>query len=86
MFSNVDKRVASIMVEVSTPLGMLMALRISWCGLEFHHRIDFLKVPFHCFSCWGTKHMKWDCPRLSKRSEVGGSSASEVGFDPTIRR
>lgn len=63
IFSSADKRVARILVEIDISQGLLEELTIVWREYTYVQKLDYWKVPFRCFSCRQTGHLKEDCPR-----------------------
>ena len=58
----VDRRCAKILIEVDLCDGLFEEILLELHRSLWWKRLDYLKIPFHCFSCRKGGHIARDCP------------------------
>jgi len=72
MLRSHDKRRALFLVEFVVDDGLPERIDILWDGRHHYQTIDYLFIPFRCFRCQRTGHLRSKChsrsPAVSKRT------------------
>jgi len=81
MFRSHDRRRALLLVEFRMEEGLPENIDIIWNGEIYNQKIDYLFVPFRCFRCQKTGHLRSQCnakqPAVSSRTSYHSMGAAK---------
>jgi hypothetical protein len=56
-----DQRMGKILVEIDVNEGLPAEIDIDWRGYLIQQRLDYVGIPFRCFGCKETGHLRYQC-------------------------
>jgi hypothetical protein len=62
-----SRKIGKVLVEMDVHGGLPELLEIEWRGRRFSQRLDYLGIPFRCFRCHNTGHLKKNCPGWAEK-------------------
>jgi hypothetical protein len=68
-----DRKLGRVLIEVDVHSGLLEKLEIQWRDQLILQKLDYLGLPFRCLRYRRTRHLKDNCPGLSKEEESKSS-------------